>query len=92
MLGIGLVVGVVIGAGIALLSAPRTGEETRDRIRDRVRHITGKDDAWSKLKRELKRAANVRQRSDLEKRRERDEKMLEKERAERDARTAGLGT
>jgi gas vesicle protein len=92
MLGIGMVVGAVIGAGIALLAAPRSGEETRDRIRDRVRHIRGEDDAWSKLKRELKRATKVSRRSELEKRREREAKMLEKERAERDARTAGLGT
>ena len=92
MLGLGMVIGAVIGAGIALLSTPRSGEEMRDKIRDRVRHIRGEDDAWSKLKRELKRAAKVRQRSELTKRREREEKMLERQRAERDARTADLGT
>jgi gas vesicle protein len=92
MLGIGLIAGAVIGAGIALLAAPRTGEEMRDKIRDRVRHIRGKDDAWGKLKRELKRAAKVRRRSDVEKRREREEKMLARERAERDAKTTELGT
>jgi gas vesicle protein len=91
MLGVGMVIGVVIGAGVALLAAPRSGEDTRDKILDRVRHIRGKDDAWSKLKRELKRATQVSRRTELEKRREREAKMLEKERAERDARTADLG-
>lgn len=86
LLGLGMVIGVAIGAGITLLTAPRSGEEMRDRIRDRVRHIRGKDDAWSKLQRELKRAVKVRRRSALEKRRIEDQKALERERAERDAR------
>jgi gas vesicle protein len=90
MLGVGMVIGAVIGAGIALLAAPRSGEDTRDRLLDRVRHIRGKDDAWSKLKRELRRATQVSRRSEMEKRREREAKMLEKERAERDARVQGI--
>jgi gas vesicle protein len=86
MLGLGMVIGVAIGAGIALLTAPRSGEEMRDSIRDRVRHIRGKDDAWTKLQRELKRAIKVRRRSALEKRRIDEEKALERQRAESDAR------
>jgi gas vesicle protein len=86
MLGLGIVIGVAIGAGMALLAAPRSGEETRDRIRDRVRHIRGKDDAWSKLQRELKRAMKVRQRTALERRKLEDQKVLDRQRAERDAR------
>jgi gas vesicle protein len=85
MLGLGMVIGVAIGAGIALLTAPRSGEEMRDRIRDRVRHIRGKDDAWTKLQRELKRAIKVRRRSALEKRRTEEQKALDRQRAERDA-------
>ena len=86
MLGVGIVIGVAIGAGVALLAAPQSGEETRDRIRDRIRHIRGNDDVWSKLQRELKRAAKVRRRSALERRKLEEQKILERERAERDAR------
>ena len=86
MLGLGMVIGVAIGAGIALLTAPRSGEEMRDSIRDRVRHIRGKDDAWTKLQRELKRAMKVRRRTALERRRLEDQKTLERQRAESDAR------
>ena len=85
MLGLGMVIGVAIGAGIALLTAPRSGEEMRDRIRDRVRNIRGKDDAWTRLQRELKRAIKVRRRTALEKRRIEDQKALDQQRAERDA-------
>ena len=86
MLGLGMVIGVAIGAGIALLTAPRSGEEMRDSIRDRVRHIRGKDDAWSKLQRELKRAMKVRRRTALERRKLEDQKVVERQRAESDAR------
>jgi hypothetical protein len=86
MLGLGIVIGVAIGAGVALLAAPQSGEETRDRIRDRIRHIRGNDDVWSKLQRELTRAAKVRRRSALEGRKAEERKILERERAERDAR------
>jgi gas vesicle protein len=75
----------VIGAGVALLAAPRSGEETRERIRDRVRHIRGRDDVWKKLRRELTRARKVRRQRQLEQRRERDKKLVERERAELDA-------
>jgi gas vesicle protein len=86
MLGLGMVIGVAIGAGVALLAAPRSGEETRDRIRDRVRHIRGKDDAWTKLQRELKRAVTLRRRTALERRKLEDQKIVERQRAESDAR------
>lgn len=86
LLGLGIVIGVAVGAGAALLAAPRSGEETRDRIRDRVRHIRGKDDAWTKLQRELKRAVKVRRRTALEQRKLEDQKILERQRAESDAR------
>ena len=86
MLGLGMLIGVAIGAGVALLAAPRSGEETRDRIRDRVRHIRGKDDAWTKLQRELKRAVKVRRRTALERRKLEDQKTVERQRAESDAR------
>lgn len=91
MLGLGMVIGVAIGAGIALMVAPRSGEELREKIRDRVSSLRGRDDAWGRLKRELKRAKKLRRKSELEKRRELDEKMLAKERAEKDARTVTLG-
>ena len=86
MLGLGMVIGVAIGAGLALLAAPRSGEETRDRIRDRMRRLSGNDDVWSKLQRELKRAAKVRRRTALERRKQEEQKALERQRAERDAR------
>ena len=86
MLGLGMVIGAAIGAGVALLAAPHSGEETRDRIRDRVRHIRGRDSVWDKLGRELRRAGAVRGKRELERRRQEEQKMLEKARAERDAR------
>jgi gas vesicle protein len=86
MLGLGMLIGAAIGAGVALLAAPRSGEETRDRIRDRIRHIRGNDDVWSKLQRELRRAAKVRRRSALERQKPEEQTILERERAERDAR------
>ena len=85
-----MVIGAAIGAGIALMLAPRSGEEMRDSIRDRVRSIRGNDDAWGKLKRELKRARKLRV-SELDKKREREDKELERQRAEKDARTHALG-
>ncbi|HUQ19805.1 MAG TPA: YtxH domain-containing protein [Gemmatimonadaceae bacterium] len=91
MLGLGMVIGVAIGAGIALMMAPGSGEELREKIRDRVSGMRGGDDAWGKLKRELRRAKKLRRTSEVEKRRALEEKMLEKERAEKDARTVTLG-
>jgi gas vesicle protein len=86
MLGLGMIIGAAIGAGIALLAAPRSGEETRDRIRDRVRHVRGDYTLWEKLGRELKRAQSLRRKRELLRRRQEEEQLAEKLRAERDAR------
>ena len=86
MLGVGILVGLAIGAGVALLAAPQSGEDTRDRIRDHVRHLRGKDRPWDKRARELRRASAVRRRHDLERHKKQELKVLERERAERDAR------
>jgi gas vesicle protein len=86
MLGVGILIGVAIGAGVALLAAPQSGEDTRDNIRDRFRHLRGRDRPWDKLARELRRAAAVRRKHDLERHRKQEEKAIDRERAERDAR------
>lgn len=86
MLGLGMIIGAAIGAGVALLAAPRSGEETRDRIRDRVRHVRGDYTLWEKLGRELKRASSLRRKRELMRRKQEEEQLAEKERAERDAR------
>lgn len=86
MLGIGILVGVAIGAGIALLAAPQSGEDTRDNIRDRMRHLRGQDRPWDKLARELRRASAVRRKHDLERHRKEEQKAVDRQRAERDAR------
>lgn len=57
MLGIGMVVGAVIGAGIALLVAPESGAETRRRLSRGAGKIRGGRGVWTKLGRELRRAA-----------------------------------
>ena len=86
MLGLGMVIGAAIGAGVALLAAPRSGEETRDRIRDSVRHVRGDYTLWEKLGRELKRASSVRRKRELARRKQEEQRSLEREQAERDAR------
>jgi len=86
MLGIGILVGVAIGAGIALLAAPQSGEDTRDNIRDRFRHLRGQDRPWDKLARELRRASALRRKHDLERHRKQEQKAVDRQRAERDAR------
>jgi hypothetical protein len=86
MLGVGILVGIAIGAGVALLAAPQSGEDTRDTIRSRFRHLRGRDRPWDKLARELRRASAVRRKHDLERHRKREEKAIDRERAERDAR------
>jgi gas vesicle protein len=85
LLGVGMVAGVAIGAGIALLLAPKSGDEIRKLLGKRMRRLRGEEDVWGKLRREFKRAGNVRRRHELLKRREREEKDLEKERARLDA-------
>jgi gas vesicle protein len=86
MLGVGILVGIAIGAGVALLAAPQSGEDTRDNIRDRFRHLRGRDRPWDKLARELRRAAAVRRKQDLERHRKQEQKLVDRQRAERDAR------
>jgi len=86
MLGVGILVGVAIGAGVALLVAPQSGEDIRENIRGRIRHLRGRDRPWDKLARELRRASAVRRRYDLERHRKQEQKMVDRQRAERDAR------
>ncbi|HLE56376.1 MAG TPA: YtxH domain-containing protein [Rhodothermia bacterium] len=86
MLGVGILIGAAIGAGLALLAAPESGEDTRDRIRNRIRHLRGKDSPWDRLARELRRASALRRKHDLERHTKREQRQIEKERAERDAR------
>ena len=86
MLGIGILVGLAIGAGVALLAAPQSGEDTRDNIRDRIGHLRGRDRPWDKLARELRRASAVGRKHDLERHTKREQKLVDRERAERDAR------
>ncbi|MDP9177273.1 MAG: YtxH domain-containing protein [Gemmatimonadota bacterium] len=86
MFGVGILVGVAIGAGVALLAAPLRGEDVRDNIRDRFRHLRGRDRPWDKLARELRRASAVRRRHDLERHRKQEQKLVDRQRAERDAR------
>lgn len=57
MLGIGMVIGAVIGAGVAFLVAPESGAETRRRLGRRAGKLRGDRGVWTKLGRELKRAA-----------------------------------
>lgn len=63
MLGVGMIIGAVLGAGIALLVAPEAGWETRRRLGRRARTLTGGDGAWTKLGRELRRAARAKRKS-----------------------------
>jgi gas vesicle protein len=86
LLGVGILIGVAIGAGVALLAAPQSGEDTRDNIRDRFRHLRGRDRPWDKLGRELRRASAVRRKHDLERHRKQEQKLVDRQRAERDAR------
>ena len=86
MLGIGILVGVAIGAGVALLAAPQSGEDTRDNIRHRFRHLRGQDRPWDKLARELRRASALRRKHDLDRHRKVEQKAIERQRAEKDAR------
>jgi gas vesicle protein len=86
MLGVGILVGVAIGAGVAMLATPLSGEDVRDSIRYRIRHLRGRDRPWDKLARELRRASALRRRHDLERHRKREQKLVDRQRAERDAR------
>jgi gas vesicle protein len=88
LLGIGILVGIAIGAGVALLAAPQSGEDTRDNIRNRIRHLRGQDRPWDKLARELRRASALRRKHDVERHRKAEQKAVDRQRAERDARVA----
>lgn len=57
MLGIGMVIGAVVGAGVTLLVAPRTGREMRELLGDRAGRVRRGAGVWSKLGKELRRAA-----------------------------------
>jgi gas vesicle protein len=59
MLGVGMIIGAVLGAGVALLVAPQAGWETRRSLTSRARRIRGETHAWTRLGRELKRAARA---------------------------------
>ena len=63
MLGVGMIIGAVLGAGIALLVAPQAGWETRRTLTSRARRIRGGTSAWTRLGRELKRAARAKRKS-----------------------------
>ncbi len=62
-LGIGMVIGAVIGAGVALLLAPGAGTETRGRLARRAGALRGNRGVWTKLGRELKKAAEAKRKS-----------------------------
>ena len=63
MLGVGMVIGTVIGASIALLVAPESGTETRRRISTRAGRLASGAGVWTKLGRELRRAAAAKRKS-----------------------------
>ena len=63
MLGVGMIIGAVLGAGIALLVAPQAGWETRRSISRRARTLREGDGSWTKLGRELKRAARAKRKA-----------------------------
>lgn len=62
-LGVGMVIGAVIGAGVALLLAPQSGHDTRRNIGRRVQRARGESRVWTRLGRELKRAAIAKRKS-----------------------------
>lgn len=63
MLGVGMVIGAVLGAGIALLFAPQAGWETRQSISRRTRAMGRGAGAWTKLGRELRKAARAKRKA-----------------------------
>jgi gas vesicle protein len=63
MLGIGMVIGAVVGAGVALLLAPGSGLETRSLISRKAQRLRGNRGVWSKLGRELRKAAETKRKS-----------------------------
>jgi gas vesicle protein len=63
MLGVGMIIGAVLGAGIALLLAPQAGWETRRSIARRAGSMGSGSGAWTKLGRELRKAARAKRKS-----------------------------
>jgi gas vesicle protein len=63
MLGIGMIIGAVLGAGVALLLAPQAGRETRRSIVRRTRSVGRGAGAWTRLGRELRKAAKAKRQS-----------------------------
>jgi gas vesicle protein len=63
MLGVGMIIGAVIGAGAALLFAPQAGWETRRVISRRARSMGSGAGAWTKLGRELRKAAQAKRKT-----------------------------
>jgi gas vesicle protein len=63
ILGVGMVIGAVIGTGVALLVAPQSGAETRRLISRRAVRLRRRGGVWSKLGRELGRAAAAKRKS-----------------------------
>lgn len=63
MLGVGMVIGAVLGAGIALLLAPQAGWETRRSIVRRAGSMGKGAGAWTRLGRELRKAARAKRKS-----------------------------
>jgi gas vesicle protein len=63
MLGVGMIIGAVLGAGIALLFAPQSGSEVRRSIARRARSMGSGGGAWTRLGRELRKAAKAKRRS-----------------------------
>ena len=63
LLGLGMVIGAVLGAGIALVVAPQSGAETRRILSRRAGSLGRGAGAWTKLGRELQRAARAKRRA-----------------------------
>ena len=63
MLGVGMIIGAVLGAGIALLVAPQAGWETRRSLARRTRSMGPGSGSWTKLGRELRKAAQAKRKS-----------------------------
>jgi gas vesicle protein len=63
MLGVGMIIGAVLGAGFALLLAPQSGWETRRSIARRAGSMGSGGGAWTKLGRELRKAARAKRKS-----------------------------
>ena len=58
-----MIIGAVLGAGIALLVAPQAGWETRRSIVRRTSSMGRGAGAWTKLGRELRKAAQAKRKS-----------------------------